>query len=250
MDISPCSHSYCSSQSPRLLKLLQNCPWSGLCIILYFYISQSQSGQLLDLICCVPGTKIIHYHYFFLNWTEQFGNSPSFYLSELLIELSDTEGKILSVNLRSIIVNSHGENQFRDLLTASLRIWQEPCILSEVILRNDVYMTRRNFKGQHRNYIIRQITKYEFTSNWNCSFLKAKTSGWGFWTFGRGQISPLAHGVWSKVTIGSMVKSHNRLVTANRMVTPHILVTIYLNWSKHLSLLNPGSRTVMLCKDA
>ena len=129
----------------------------------------------------------------FLFWTEQFGNSPSFYLSELLMELSDTEGKILSVNLRSIIVNSHGENQFRDLLTASLRIWQEPCILSEVILRNDVYMTRRNFKGQHRNYIIRQITKYEITSNWNCSFLKAKTSGWGFWTFGRGQISPLAH---------------------------------------------------------
>ena len=145
----------------------------------------------LNLLCSRNQDYIITI--LILNWTEQFDNSPSFYLSELLIELSDTEGKILSVNLRSNIVNIHGENQFRDLLTASLRIWQEPCILSEVILRNDIYMTRRNIKGQHRNYIIRQITQYEFTSNWNCSFLKAKTSGWGFWTFGRGQISPLAH---------------------------------------------------------
>ena len=80
-------------------------------ILIYIYLNPNLDNFCTYWSVVFQEPRVYIITIFILNWTEQFSNSPSFYLSELLIELSDTEGKILSVNLRSNIVNIPGENQ-------------------------------------------------------------------------------------------------------------------------------------------
>ena len=120
-------------------------------------------------------------------------------------------------------IEEYCKKRMFDLFIASLRTWHEPCMLSDVILARKILVHIVILGGRKSgNFSIYIFQKYGelLTSNRNCSFLIVKTSDWCFWTFGRGQISPC------------------------------VLIVIWAGWKveDYLSLLNPGTRTIMTLK--